>query len=198
MRTMILGAGGIGGYYGGRLAEAGADVTFLVRPARAKRLRANGLVIVSPKGDATIPVRTVTEADGAVNLVILSCKAYDLDGAIEAIRPAVGPDTTILPLLNGIAHLDRLDAAFGRERVIGGTAHISVTMDAEGAIRNLADLHLLTYGERRSRDPRRRAATRSRRCSRTQTSTASVAMRSSRKCGRSSPFHHRSVRKSPA
>ena len=148
MRTLILGAGGIGGYYGGRLVEAGADVTFFVRPARAERLAANGLVIRSPKGDATLAVTAVTQAEGAYDLVILSCKAYDLDAAIEAIRPAVGPSTTILPLLNGLAHLDRLDAAFGPDRVIGGTAHISVTMDPDGTIRNLADLHLLTYGER--------------------------------------------------
>ena len=153
MRTLILGAGGIGGYYGGRLAEAGADVTFLVRPARAERLAANGLVIASPVGNAGLPVHHITTAEGAYDLVILSCKAYDLDAAIAAIGPAVGPTTTILPLLNGIAHLDRLDAAFGAEHVIGGTAHISVTMDADGTIRQLSELHLLTYGERETGAP---------------------------------------------
>ncbi len=150
MRTLILGAGGIGGYYGGRLAQAGADVTFLVRPARAERLKADGLRIESPCGDVTIPVRAVREPEGAYDLVILSCKAYDLDTALEAIRPAVGACTTILPLLNGIAHLDRLDAALGSDHVIGGTAHISVTLAANGTIRQLNKLHLLTYG---ARDP---------------------------------------------
>lgn len=150
MKTLILGAGGIGGYYGGRLAEAGADVTFLVRPAREARLKADGLVIESPLGDAKLAVKTVTRESlvGAYDLIVLSCKAYDLDAAIEAIRPAVGDRTTILPLLNGIAQLDRLDAAFGAEHVIGGAAHISVTLADGGTIRHLNKLELVTFGER--------------------------------------------------
>ena len=150
MRTLILGAGGIGGYFGGRLAEGGADVTFLVRPARAKALATNGLVIASPMGDARIATKTMTRdsLDGVYDLVILSCKAYDLDDAIAAIRPAVGEQTTILPLLNGLAHLDALDAAFGAPRAIGGTAHISTTLADDGTIRHLAKLEQLTFGER--------------------------------------------------
>ncbi len=156
MRTLILGAGGLGGYYGGRLAQAGADVTFLVRPARAERLKAEGLRIESPLGDARIPVQAAIAPDGLYDLVLLSCKAYDLDAAIEAIRPAVGQQTIILPLLNGIAHLDQLDASFGATHVIGGTAHISATLAPDGTIRHLNRLSLVTYGERNAAMPRER------------------------------------------
>ena len=148
MRTLVLGAGGIGGYFGGRLAEAGADVTFLVRPARAARLRTDGLVIASPLGDVTLDVEVVTTVDSPADLVILSCKAYDLPGAIDAIRPAVGPRTSVLPLLNGLAHLDALDAALGAERTLGGLATISVTMTADGTIQHLSPMSSVVFGAR--------------------------------------------------
>ena len=150
MRTLVLGAGGIGGYFGGRLAKCGADVTFLVRDARAARLRAEGLLIESPLGDATVPVTTVTrgEVAGGFDLVVLSCKAYDLDDAVAAVRPAVGPGTVVLPLLNGMAHLDRLDDAFGADAVLGGLALIGVTLAPDGRIRHLNRLAALTYGAR--------------------------------------------------
>jgi 2-dehydropantoate 2-reductase len=149
MRILILGAGGIGGYYGGRLAEAGADVTFLVRPGRAAALAANGLVVRSPRGDIAMPVRTVTrEAAGSgYDLVILSCKAYDLEDAIATIAPAT-PGAHILPLLNGMRHLDRLDAAFGADNVLGGVAAVGVTMDPDGTIRHLSPMHNFTFGAR--------------------------------------------------
>ncbi|MFD1703023.1 2-dehydropantoate 2-reductase [Methylopila henanensis] len=148
MRLLILGAGGIGGYYGARLAEAGVDVTFLVRPARAERLARDGLVLTSPLGDVRRPVALVTQASETFDAVLLSCKAYDLDSAIDAVRPAVGPETLVLPLLNGVRHLDTLDAAFGRERVLGGVAHIGVTMAADGTIRHLNKLHRFVLGPR--------------------------------------------------
>ncbi len=148
MRVLILGAGGIGGYFGGRLAEASVDVTFLVRPARAARLRSEGLRIESPLGDARLPVTVVETAEAAYDLVLLSCKAYDLDAAIDAVRPAVGPATTVLPLLNGLAHLDALDAAFGAACVLGGLAHISVALAADGTVRQLSPLQSLTLGPR--------------------------------------------------
>lgn len=147
MRLLILGAGGIGGYFGGRLAEKGADVTFLVRPARAERLK-DGLVIESPHGDATLPVKTVTEAREPFDAVLVSCKAYDLDSAIDAIAPAVGPETKVLPLLNGLRHYQPLDARFGAERVLGGLAHIGVTMTPDGVIRQFNKLQRFTLGPR--------------------------------------------------
>ena len=148
MRTLVLGAGGIGGYFGGRMVEAGADVSFLVRSARADLLRAKGLRIESPLGDARLAVHAIEQAEGAFDLVLLSCKAYDLDDAIAAIRPAVGPATAIVPMLNGLAHLDRLDAAFGPEAVLGGLAHISAALAPDGTIRHLNKLQTLTLGPR--------------------------------------------------
>jgi len=148
MRILVLGAGGIGGYFGGRLAAAGVDVRFLVRPARAEVLARRGLVITSPLGDLGIPVETLTAAASPVDAVLLACKAYDLEGAIEAIAPAVGPSTLILPLLNGVRHLDVLDARFGRDRVLGGLCHIGVTMNADGDIQHLNKLQRLALGAR--------------------------------------------------
>ena len=150
MKILFLGAGGVGGYFGGRLAAAGADVTFLVRPRRAAQLAQNGLVIRSPLGDLTQKVATVLT--GAVkpdyDVVMFTCKSYDLDDAIASIAPAVGPRTAVIPFLNGLRHLERLDAAFGRERVVGGIAFIASTLNAEGEIVHLNDLQTLIVGER--------------------------------------------------
>jgi 2-dehydropantoate 2-reductase len=150
LRILVLGAGAVGGYFGGRLAEAEADVTFLVRPARAAALTARGLVIESPMGDLLLPVRVAT-ADTlteSFDTVLLTAKAYDLDQALAAIGPAVGPATAILPVLNGVAHLDRLDAVFGPHRVLGGVAYIGATLTADGVIRHLNRIHGITFGER--------------------------------------------------
>ena len=117
MRILVVGAGATGGYFGGRLLEAGRDVTFLVRAARAERLAASGLTIASPAGNVTLrspPTVLATELRISFDAVILSCKAYDLDVAIESFAPAVGPDTAVLPILNGMRHLDALDARFWR------------------------------------------------------------------------------------
>lgn len=155
MRILILGAGGTGGYFGGRLAQAGVDVTFLVRPARAAQLQRDGLVIRSPLGDAAFPVAHVTAdalpALAAVrpfDLAMLSCKAYDLDSSIDAIAPAVGPGTTVLPILNGLRHYAALDARFGRDAVLGGLCFISATKADDGAIVHLDKPARLTFGER--------------------------------------------------
>ncbi|TXM79316.1 2-dehydropantoate 2-reductase [Methylobacterium sp. WL69] len=153
MRVLVVGAGATGGYFGARLAEIGRDVTFLVRPARADKLAADGLNVKSPHGDLTIPApKTVTAtglgAAGAFDLVFLSCKAYDLDGALADVAPAIGPETAILPVLNGMRHLDALDARFGSERILGGTCAIAATLGSDGTVHQMNDLHTLTYGER--------------------------------------------------
>lgn len=150
MRILILGAGGIGGYFGARLQDAGADVTFLVRPARAARLNEHGLRVSSPCGDVQVTPTVVTAVSAPFDLVLLSCKAYDLGAAIDAIAPAVGPHTVVLPLLNGVAHLDALDARFGRSRVAGGVAHLALTLDEHGGIRHLNATQRLIVG---ARDP---------------------------------------------
>ena len=152
LRILVLGAGAIGGYFGGRLAAAGADVTFLVRGRRAARLAAGGLTIKSPTGDLTLPSpKTITAgavADTSFDIVLLTCKAYDLGAAIESIAPHVGAASAVLPLLNGMAHLDALDARFGPGRVLGGLCQIAATLTPEGEIRHLNDIHRVIYGER--------------------------------------------------
>lgn len=150
MRILVVGAGAIGGYFGGRLLEAGRDVTFLVRPRRAEQLARSGLRIQSPRGDVTVNAPTVqaNELTGHYDLIILSCKAYDLEGAIASFAPAVGPSTTILPLLNGMRHIEILEQRFGATSVLGGQCLISATLDAEGRVSHLADTHIVTFGER--------------------------------------------------
>ena len=125
---LILGAGGIGGYYGARMQAAGGDVTFLVRPGRAAQLKKDGLHVDSPFGNLVLPAQVLTQAEisSPYDVVFVSCKAYDLESAIEAIAPAVGPETAIIPLLNGIRHIDVLVDRFGPERVLGGTPETKV------------------------------------------------------------------------
>ena len=149
MRILILGAGGIGGYFGGRAEAGGTDVTFLVRPRRAAQIARDGLVIKSPTGDLITPARTVlaTNLASGYDAIVLSCKAYDLDSAIKAIRPAAA-GARIIPQLNGMAHMERLDTAFGADAVLGGMAGIAVTMEEDGTIRHLARPHLFAYGAR--------------------------------------------------
>ncbi|CCB67315.1 ketopantoate reductase family protein [Hyphomicrobium sp. MC1] len=150
MKLLFLGAGATGGYFGGYLAKAGVDVTFLVRPKRREQLARDGLKIESADGRLDIPVKAITrdEIVAPYDAVILSAKAYDLDSAIDAIRPAVGDKTLILPVLNGMKHLDTLDAAFGAARVLGGLTHISVTLTEDGIIRQFGQLSTLTMGAR--------------------------------------------------
>lgn len=150
MRILIVGAGAIGGYFGGRLLEAGRDVTFLVRAGRADELQRDGLIVRSGQGNILYPSPPVVMAQmlsEPYDLIILSCKAYDLDSAMDAFAPAVGPDTAILPLLNGMAHLDRLAARFSSANVLGGQCLISLDRDASGAILHLGEASQLTFGE---------------------------------------------------
>jgi len=150
MRILVVGAGATGGYFGGRLLESGQDVSFLVRPARAQALARHGLAIRSAFGDATLRAPTVG-ADALhepYDLVLLSCKAYHLPQVIADVAPAVGEGTAILPLLNGMRHLDALDARFGAARVLGGLCVIAATLGTDGEIRHLNRSHSLTFGER--------------------------------------------------
>jgi 2-dehydropantoate 2-reductase len=151
IRILVVGAGAVGGYFGGRLLEADRDVTFLVRPRRAAELAAAGLRIRSRFGDVTIPKPPAVVAEALTSIydvVLLSCKAYDLDDAISAFAPAVGPETAILPLLNGMRHIETLSARFGAERVLGGTCFIAATLNAEREIVHLSEVHGISFGER--------------------------------------------------
>jgi 2-dehydropantoate 2-reductase len=153
MRFLVLGAGAVGGYFGGRLAEAGRDVTFLVRAPRAAQLTAHGLAVQSPLGDFSVRVATATaeRVGGPYDIVLLTAKHYDLDSAIDAIRPAMGPQSAVLPLLNGLVHLDRLDRAFGAERVLGGVAYVGAVLQPDGSIRHHNRLSGIAFGERDGR-----------------------------------------------
>lgn len=151
MNILVLGAGGVGGYFGGRLIESGAPVTFLVRDGRARQLAERGLVIKSPVGDATLQVKSLTAADPGPNpgsdlgrafdLILLTCKAYDLDAAMDAVAPHVAAGNgLVLPLLNGMAHIAALRARFGADRVLGGLCGIFATLSPEGAVVQMAGL----------------------------------------------------------
>ena len=151
MRMLILGAGALGGYYGGRALERGVDVAFLVRPKRAEQLARDGLVVESPAGDIRRPVQTLSEATPGFDAVLLTAKAYDLDSAIAAIRPAVEGGAAVLPVLNGMSHMDRLNEAFGRDRVWGGLARIVATLAPGGTVRHSNDWADLVFGEQDGR-----------------------------------------------
>jgi 2-dehydropantoate 2-reductase len=160
VKILVLGAGGIGGYFGGRLAQAGADVTFLVRPKRREQLERGGLVIESASGNARVAVKSLLAEDlrAGYDCVLFTCKAYDLDSAMDAVAPAMrGGDAkcALLPLLNGLAHFEALDRRFGRAQVLGGTAHINAMLRPDGVIVNPDPLNRIIFGERdRSRSAR--------------------------------------------
>src|SRR5664279_354132 len=151
MRVLVVGAGAIGGYFGGRLLQAGRDITFLVRPRRAQELATDGLVIKSPGGDVTLKQPPTVQADvlkETFDVVLLSCKAFDLADAIKSFAPAVGPQTSIIPLLNGMRHLDALDGKFGPGRVLGGLCAIAVTLNEHREVVHLQPMQSLNFGER--------------------------------------------------
>lgn len=150
MRFLIVGAGALGGYFGGRLLEGGADVDFLVRPRRAAQLEQGGLVVRTQDGDIRRPVRTVQAGavTGPYDLVLMACKAYDLDDAMTAIAPAVAGECAIAPLLNGVRHIDVLSARFGQRHVLGGLTAVNAALTADGEIvRSPVRIEMTAFGE---------------------------------------------------
>lgn len=150
MRMLMVGAGGIGGYFGARLLEKGEDVTFLVREGRKQKIEAEGLRVNSRHGDLHLQPALLTKTMQAepFDIILLSTKAYQLEQAIEDIRPFVGEQTMVLPLLNGIAHIEQLVSAFGEDAVIGGLCFIETTIGEDGSIVQTSPIHQLVYGER--------------------------------------------------
>jgi 2-dehydropantoate 2-reductase len=150
MRFLVVGAGAIGGYFGGRLAQAGRDVTFLVRPARAERLRADGLAVLSPHGDFTIQPQLLTAGNitAPYDVVLVAVKAFALESALDDLAGAIGSETMIVPVLNGMRHIDVLIERFGQQAVLGGLCLISSTIDEHGRIVHLSPAQDLSYGER--------------------------------------------------
>ncbi|MBR0935232.1 2-dehydropantoate 2-reductase [Bradyrhizobium jicamae] len=151
MRVLVVGAGAIGGYFGGRMLQAGRDITFLVRPRRGSELASAGLVIKSPNGDVTLKNPPAVQADklsDKFDVVLLSCKAFDLEDAIRSFAPAVGDKTAIIPLLNGMLHLDTLDRKFGAAHVLGGLCAIAATLNDAREVVQLQPMQSLGFGER--------------------------------------------------
>ena len=155
MKILVLGAGAVGGYWAARLAQAGTDVTCLLREKRAELVKRHGLVVKSPKGDFTQKVKVVTKGSegGPYDVIIVACKGYDLDSAMESIAPAVGRDTTIVPMLNGHIHFAALDARFGADKVAGGLARISGMLGPDGEILH-SGASGVSFGERDGKPPR--------------------------------------------
>jgi 2-dehydropantoate 2-reductase len=149
VRILVIGAGAVGGYFGGRLAQAGRDVTFLVRAKRAEEIKANGIEIVSPHGDLTVHPKIITASQiaEAYDVILLSVKSYSLAGAMDDFAGAVGGETMILPMLNGMRHIELLIARFGDRPVLGGVCLVATEIDEDGRIQQLADFQKLVYGE---------------------------------------------------
>ena len=149
MKIAIFGTGGVGGYFGGRLAASGADVTFIARGAQLEALRARGLRIESPKGDVTVRPVTATDAPaslGAVDAVFFTVKMYDAESAAASLAPLVGPGTVVIPFQNGVESVDILIRAVGREAVAGGTAYVAAVVSEPGVIKHTA-METLIFGE---------------------------------------------------
>jgi 2-dehydropantoate 2-reductase len=150
MRILVVGAGAVGGYFGGRLVQAGREATFLVRPKRAGQIQSDGLRILSPMhGDFTVRPKAITSGQIAstYDVIFLSVKGYDLAAAIDDFAPAVGPQTVIIPVLNGMHHMDVLTERFGKHVVLGGFCYVATEVDGQGRIVQLADVQSLSYGE---------------------------------------------------
>lgn len=149
MRFLIVGAGAIGGYFGGRLVQKGENVTFLVRESRQAQLAATGLSIRSVHGDYQTPVQTLTYGEDTepFDCVILAVKAYHLPQLLVDLAPYVGEQTVILPLLNGYNHFELLKQRFGQEKVLGGLCNIETTLDPQGVILHTSPFHSMVFGE---------------------------------------------------
>jgi 2-dehydropantoate 2-reductase len=150
MRFAVVGAGGVGGYFGGRLAQDGNEVSFVARGAHLDAIRRHGLRVESIAGDFVVDPALATDDPaevGPVEVVIIAVKAWQLADAAEAARPLVGPDTAVLPLLNGVEASERLAEVLGGEHVLGGLCRLSAKIAAPGIIRHSAIEATLLLGE---------------------------------------------------
>ncbi len=151
MKIAVMGAGGVGGFYGGLLAKGGQDVTFIARGAHLEALRKTGLKVESQSaGDFALPKVAATDSPagiGPVDLVLMTTKAYDLEGAARTLLPILRQDSLVLPLLNGVDIADRLAAVLGAERVLGGMCQVSSSIKAPGHIRQVGPLNKIVFGE---------------------------------------------------
>ena len=150
MKIVIFGTGGVGGYFGGRLAQQGQDVTFIARGMHLDVIRENGLRVDSLDGDFSIRPAKATNnlaSIGAADLILLAVKAWQLDDAIQQMKPSVGENTTILPLMNGMEHMEKLLSSFNEKHILGGLCRISAFIEAPGHIRHVGVAPYLAFGE---------------------------------------------------
>jgi len=150
MKIAIMGTGGVGGYYGGLLAQHGNDVTFIARGAHLKVIQENGLQVKSVHGDFLVNPAQATDKPseiGPVDLVIFCTKAYALEEAAHQTKPLVGPDTAVLPLLNGIDAAERIGAVVGMEHMLGGTTQISSALEEPGVVKQVSQFRRIVFGE---------------------------------------------------
>jgi 2-dehydropantoate 2-reductase len=150
MKIAIIGAGGVGGFFGARLQQAGADVHFVARGAHFAAMRAGGLRVESPLGDIHLPRVNVTDnpADiGTADIVWLAVKLWDMDAAITSIRPLMTPHTGVISFQNGVQKDDILREAFGDRAVMGGVAYIATNIDRPGVIKHTGTMQRLIFGE---------------------------------------------------
>ncbi len=150
MKIAVIGAGGVGGYFGARLAAGGQDVHFLARGAHLEAMRSSGLQVLSGNGDVLVkPVQASARPDeiGICDLVMIAVKLWSTREALEQARPMVGPDTAVVSFQNGVIAVDEVVAAFGRERALGGVANIAAVIEKPGVIRHSGSMALLQFGE---------------------------------------------------
>ncbi|MBT2624507.1 ketopantoate reductase family protein [Bacillus sp. ISL-32] len=148
MKILVAGAGGVGGYIGGRLEEQGNDVTFLVRQQRAAKLTKTGLVIKSEKGDISFQPSLIQAGEnGSFDVVIIASKAYSLQRVIEDVKPFIHAESVIIPFLNGYQHYEQLFAAFAKSRVLGGLCFIESALNEEGEVIHTSASHRFVFGE---------------------------------------------------
>lgn len=150
MKIVVMGAGALGGYFGGRLAAAGHEVTLIARGAHLAAIRENGLKVLSPKGDLHLPDIAATDDPagvGPVDAVLFMVKNYGLEDAARATQPMLGPDTFVLTCQNGVSAPDRLGAVIGRDRVIPGVVRMPADIPEPGVVRHSAEFEIVTFGE---------------------------------------------------
>lgn len=149
MKIAVFGSGGVGGYFGGRLAAAGEDVTFLARGAHLAALQSGGLHVDSPAGSFHLPKVQATDrpqAVGPVDVVLFTVKLYDVDTAAATLAPMIGPDTVVITLQNGVEAVDMVAKHVGHEHVAGGAAYIVIVIEKPGHLRHTGGHHLV-FGE---------------------------------------------------
>lgn len=150
MKILVMGTGGVGGYYGGLLAKNGNDVTFVARGAHLDAIRHEGLKVKSVHGDFTISPASAIEDPahvGPVDLVLFCVKTYNTDEAAQAIHPVVGPQTSVLSLQNGIDAAERIGKVIGVEHVLGGATWLSSAVEAPGVIKQISQFRRIVFGE---------------------------------------------------